>query len=58
MTHELSLRDQPITSMEKSHDGDSLALTAGKEVMFVSFEKYVRAPFCPDFVYSRASLYD
>lgn len=43
MTHELSLRDQPIASMEKSHDGDSLALTAGKEVMFVSFE--IRQPF-------------
>lgn len=42
MTHELSLRDQPITSMEKSHDGDSLALTAGKEVVFVSLETYVR----------------
>ena len=41
MTHELSLRDQPITSMEKSHDGDSLALTAGKEVVFVSLETYV-----------------
>ncbi|TKA54992.1 hypothetical protein B0A53_02465 [Rhodotorula sp. CCFEE 5036] len=43
MTHELSLRDQPITSMEKSHDGDSLALTAGKEVVFVSLE--TRQPF-------------
>ncbi|GAA5860616.1 hypothetical protein JCM3774_006229 [Rhodotorula dairenensis] len=43
MVDEMSLRDQPITSMEKSHDGDSLALTAGKEVVFVSLD--TRQPF-------------
>ncbi|GAA5989149.1 hypothetical protein JCM10908_001184 [Rhodotorula pacifica] len=43
MTHEMSLRDQPITSMEKSHDGEALALTAGKEVVFISLDS--RQPF-------------
>ncbi|GAA5829553.1 hypothetical protein JCM11251_000201 [Rhodosporidiobolus azoricus] len=35
---ELSFNDQPITSMEKSHDGSFLAITAGKEVIFLSLD--------------------
>ncbi|BGP54050.1 hypothetical protein JCM8202v2_001622 [Rhodotorula sphaerocarpa] len=41
--HELDIRDQPISSMEKSHDGESLAVTAGRDVVFLSLE--TRQPF-------------
>ncbi|GAA5871686.1 hypothetical protein JCM8547_007116 [Rhodosporidiobolus lusitaniae] len=41
-THELSFEGQPITSLEKSHDGELLAITAGKEVIF--WELSSRAP--------------
>lgn len=39
----LELKDElvfadPITSMEKSHDGDSLAVTSGRQVQFISLE--------------------
>ncbi|GAA6026832.1 hypothetical protein JCM8097_005893 [Rhodosporidiobolus ruineniae] len=36
LAHELSFDNQPITSMEKSHDGEVLAITAGKEVIFLA----------------------
>ncbi|BGP14045.1 hypothetical protein JCM10213_002340 [Rhodosporidiobolus nylandii] len=42
-THEMSFNDQPITSMEKSHDGQLLAITAGKDVVFLSLDS--RLPY-------------
>jgi len=30
--------DEPITSMEKSHDGQHLAVTSGNQVLFISLD--------------------
>ncbi|GAA6058312.1 hypothetical protein JCM3770_003734 [Rhodotorula araucariae] len=42
-THEMSFGDQPITSLERSVDGELLCVTAGKEVTFLSLES--RLPY-------------
>ncbi|BGP46240.1 hypothetical protein JCM10450v2_002080 [Rhodotorula kratochvilovae] len=42
-THEMSFADQPITSLERSVDGELLCITAGKEVTFLSLES--RLPY-------------
>ncbi|GAA5915529.1 hypothetical protein JCM5296_001751 [Sporobolomyces johnsonii] len=43
MTHEVSFKNDPITSMEKSHDGELLAITSGKDVTFLSLDS--RLPY-------------
>ncbi|GAA5937559.1 hypothetical protein JCM1841_000572 [Sporobolomyces salmonicolor] len=43
MTHEVSFNNDPITSMEKSHDGELLAITSGKDVTFLSLDS--RLPY-------------
>ncbi|BGP30239.1 hypothetical protein JCM10296v2_001991 [Rhodotorula toruloides] len=42
-THEVSFQNQPITSMEKSHDGELLSVTTGKDVVFLSLDS--RLPY-------------
>ncbi|GAA5996473.1 WD40 repeat domain-containing protein [Rhodotorula paludigena] len=37
-THETTFSDQPISSMEKSHDGEFLAITTGKDAVFLSLD--------------------
>jgi serine-threonine kinase receptor-associated protein len=36
-THTMNF-SSPITSMEKSHDGELLAITSGNDVTFISLE--------------------